>query len=117
MIINTDTERIYTQVTQNILDEYGNGQRYTYEVKSALMGFQSAAVAERIVEVYNLPVTPNEYTALTRTKEHLDLMGAANVLPGNAISHTNFTNRFLFFFSLYYIPYYVRVNQMCTSAK
>lgn len=33
-----DTERVYTEVTQEILDKYANGARFTWEVKSKLMG-------------------------------------------------------------------------------
>lgn len=83
-IHQTDTETIYSKVTQNILDEYGNGQIYTYAVKATLMGFQSAEVAKRIIGVYNLPLQPDEFTALTRTQAHLDLFREAQLLPGNS---------------------------------
>lgn len=73
-------------MTQNILDKYGNGQTYTYAVKCTLMGLQSLDVAKRITAIYKLPLTPEEYTALTRSQEHTDLMREAPLLPGNFIS-------------------------------
>lgn len=33
-----DTERVYTEVTQQILDKHANGVRFTWDVKSKLMG-------------------------------------------------------------------------------
>jgi pseudouridine-5'-monophosphatase len=33
-----DTERVYTEVTQEILDQYANGAKFTWDVKSQLMG-------------------------------------------------------------------------------
>lgn len=69
-------------MTQNILDQYGNGQIYTYDVKLTLMGKQSLEVAKRIVDVYKLPLTPVEYSALTRNEVHTNLMRDAKLLPG-----------------------------------
>lgn len=87
------------------------------------MGFQTAEVSERLVSVYKLPLTPDEYTALTRTQEHVDLMRDANLLPGNLFT-MNFTNNFPVFFSLSiflhdkYIRIYnyiVIVRKMCSK--
>lgn len=33
-----DTERVYTEVTQQILDKHANGVKFTWDVKSKLMG-------------------------------------------------------------------------------
>ncbi|KAI9313393.1 HAD-like domain-containing protein [Dichotomocladium elegans] len=56
-----DTERIYTEVTQEILDKYANGVKFTWEVKSKLMGRTSSESAAMVVEAYNLPLTPQQY--------------------------------------------------------
>lgn len=84
-VCTLDTENIYTKITQNILDKYGNGQVYTYDVKTTLMGLQSLQVAERITSIYNLPLTPQEYTKLTRNEVHSNLMKNAELLPGKII--------------------------------
>lgn len=76
-----NTEQIYTTITQKILDTYGNGQRYSLEFKVTLMGLQSLDVAERIVEKYNLPLTPEGYVTLQRTYAN-ELMPVAELLPG-----------------------------------
>lgn len=33
-----DTERVYTEVTQEVLDKYAPGKKFTWDVKSKLMG-------------------------------------------------------------------------------
>lgn len=74
-----DTERLYTQATQNILDPYG--KTYTWAVKETLMGMQSMEVAERIVAAYDLPITPEEYLELAR-EQYKVLMPTAQLMPG-----------------------------------
>ncbi|XP_059622015.1 probable pseudouridine-5'-phosphatase isoform X1 [Phlebotomus argentipes] len=76
-----DTETLYTKVTQAILDEYGGGQTYTWEVKTSLMGLQREEVAERLVEFYNLPLTPQEYIDLSQEKIRV-VMANCNKMPG-----------------------------------
>ncbi|GAB0092419.1 pseudouridine-5'-phosphatase [Sergentomyia squamirostris] len=75
-----DTETLYTKVTQAILDKYGDGQTYTWEMKTSLMGLQREEVAQRLVEHYNLPLTPEEYVELTM--DHIKLlMSDCNQMP------------------------------------
>lgn len=69
-------------MTQRILDEYGNGQIYTYEVKQEVMGLQSHEAVKRIVDVYNLSITPEEYMRLTGSEANKCLMAKAKLLPG-----------------------------------
>lgn len=79
-VTQLDTERLYTVATQNILDGYG--KTYTWEVKASVMGMQSHEMAQTLVTVYELPMTPDEY--LDRAKEQYDdLMPFAELLPGN----------------------------------
>lgn len=75
-----DTERLYTVATQNILDPYG--KLYTWEVKASVMGMQSHEMAQRLVDVYELPMTPEEYLELARQQYEI-LMPTAALLPGN----------------------------------
>lgn len=67
-VMPLDTERLYTVATQNILDGYG--KTYTWEVKASVMGMQSHEMAQTLVTVYELPMTPDEY--LDRAKEQYD---------------------------------------------
>jgi beta-phosphoglucomutase-like phosphatase (HAD superfamily) len=43
----TDTERLYTEATQNICDEFG--KKYTWEIKQQIMGKKEAVSAKMIV--------------------------------------------------------------------
>lgn len=60
-----DTERVYTEVTQEILDKYANGVRFTWEVKSKLMGRTGTESAAMVVDEYKLPMTVEEYLDIT----------------------------------------------------
>jgi len=74
-----DTEKIYTQATQTILDRYG--KTYTWEFKVTVMGLQTQEVSERIVEHYDLPMTWQEYAKLQRDLNE-KLMVDAELMPG-----------------------------------
>lgn len=76
----SDTESLYTVATQNILDPYG--KTYTWEVKESLMGMQNYEVACRIVEAYELPITPEEYLELALEQYNI-LFPNAQLMPGN----------------------------------
>ncbi|KAI7871773.1 HAD-like domain-containing protein [Spinellus fusiger] len=60
-----DTERVYTEVTQIVLDKYANGAKFTWDVKSTLMGRTTLESASMVVKAYNLPMTVKEYIAIT----------------------------------------------------
>ncbi|XP_037809414.1 probable pseudouridine-5'-phosphatase isoform X1 [Lucilia sericata] len=74
-----DTEALYTKATQQILDKYG--KTYTWEVKITLMGLRHMEMCQRIVEIYNLPLTPEEYSKLQR-EVNSQIMKNAELLPG-----------------------------------
>ncbi|KAI9472102.1 MAG: HAD-like domain-containing protein [Benjaminiella poitrasii] len=76
-----DTERVYTEVTQQILDKYTNGLRFTWDVKSQLMGRSGDEAAAMVVNTYNLPMTPVEYLAETAIIQE-NLFPHAKFLPG-----------------------------------
>ncbi len=48
-----DTERIYTQVTQEIVSRFG--KTYTWELKSRMMGLREDAACKLLVESLELP--------------------------------------------------------------
>ncbi|ORX46767.1 HAD-like protein [Hesseltinella vesiculosa] len=59
-----DTERVYTEVTQEILDKYTDGAKFTWDVKSQLMGRTGDESARMVVETYKLPLTVDEYLGI-----------------------------------------------------
>lgn len=65
-----DTEILYTLATQNILDPYG--KHYSWDVKVTLMGLQREEVSKKIVELYELPMTWEEYGVLV--DEQIELL-------------------------------------------
>ncbi|CAO3642187.1 unnamed protein product [Cunninghamella blakesleeana] len=65
-----DTERVYTEVTQIILDKYANGAKFTWEVKSKLMGRTGHESAAMVVDTYQLPLTVEEYLDITSKIQH-----------------------------------------------
>ncbi|KAI9245764.1 hypothetical protein BY458DRAFT_560741 [Sporodiniella umbellata] len=60
-----DTERVYTEVTQQILDQYAGGIKFSWEVKSQLMGKTGDESAAMVVATYKLPMTTAEYIQMT----------------------------------------------------
>ncbi|CAO3669334.1 unnamed protein product [Umbelopsis vinacea] len=63
LLINT--EDIYTQVTQDVLDKYAPGKTFTWEFKSKLMGRIGHESAAMIVEHFQLPMTAEEYIEIS----------------------------------------------------
>lgn len=94
-----DTETIYTVVTQNILNIHAPGLIFTWDVKVTLMGLQKEDVSRKIVELYDLPLTWEEYADLAQI-EIENLMKNCHLMPGNYQHSINLTNvdSFLFFF-------------------
>lgn len=81
MLDNPDTETLYTVVTQNILDEYSPGKIYTWDVKVTLMGLQKEAVSRKIVELYDVPLTWQEYAELAQAQMEV-IMKNCHLMPG-----------------------------------
>ena len=78
---DTHTETLYTVVTQNIFNEHALGKIYTWDVKVTLMGLQKEAVSKRIVEIYDLPLTWQEYADLAQAQIEV-LMKNCRLMPG-----------------------------------
>lgn len=76
-----DTEKIYTQITQRILERHGSKEIYSFDFKVTLMGLQSYDVAERVIKRYKLSITPDEYVRENRDLA-ADLMPKCELLPG-----------------------------------
>jgi pseudouridine-5'-monophosphatase len=77
-----DTEILYSKATQNIFDKYANGTHYSWDVKVTLMGLQREEVSKRIVELYDLPMTWEEYMELAQEQIEI-LMRDCKLCPGN----------------------------------
>lgn len=76
-----DTERVYTEVTQQILDQYANGVKFSWDVKTQLMGRTGDESARMVVETYKLPMSTEEYLKMTTVIQE-DLFPHAKLLPG-----------------------------------
>lgn len=73
---------MYSLATQNILDETGVKKTYSWDVKQTLMGLQREEVSKKIVDIYEIPLTWEEY--MDRQQAQIEvLMQNAQLLPGN----------------------------------
>lgn len=74
-----DTEPLYTEAAQKILDPHGH--TYTLALKRKVMGGDSRYSAQLTIDEFNLPMTPEEF--LTRRESYLEsLFPQAPEIPG-----------------------------------
>lgn len=76
----TDTEHLYTKATQNVVEKYG--KTYDWSVKTQVMGLIGTDVAEKIVELLELPITPDEYYKLAHEQYDI-ILPQAELMKGN----------------------------------
>ncbi|XP_030382908.1 probable pseudouridine-5'-phosphatase isoform X2 [Scaptodrosophila lebanonensis] len=74
-----DTERLYSEAMQKILDPYG--KTFTFDVKEQIMGLQTRQVAEFMIKTYDLPFTWEQYSEKQRDNAKA-LMMDAQMMPG-----------------------------------
>ena len=74
-----DTERIYTDVTQQIVGRFG--KTYDWALKGQLIGRPALDSARHLVEALALPIAPEEYLA-ERARLFEDAMPLAEPMPG-----------------------------------
>ncbi|XP_065888838.1 uncharacterized protein [Dysidea avara] len=74
-----DTEKIYTLVTQSILDRYG--KKFEWSVKSKLMGLPPIESTKVLIDSLDLPMTPEEYLAEAKSKLEENFVDA-DLMPG-----------------------------------
>ena len=82
-----DTEGIYTEVTQQIVGEYG--KVFDWSVKEKIIGRRSIQAAEIIVESLDLPITPQDYLD-SRKNVLLEKFKDTAPLPGAKEMTTHF---------------------------
>ena len=54
-----DTERLYTEATQQLCDRFG--KVYTFDMKRQVMGKTGASAAQAVIDLVGIPITPEEY--------------------------------------------------------
>jgi hypothetical protein len=76
-----DSEELYSQAYQNVIDQLRPGKRYTFDFKAGLMGMAPVPMAERVIAHFDLPVTVDEW--MERLAEQQEsLFPRAEPLPG-----------------------------------
>lgn len=76
-----DTEHLYTTAIQTVLSSFG--KTFNWSLKMQIMGLKGSEMARQVVELLNLPVTPEEYYKLLRA-EYAIVMQNAQLMPGAA---------------------------------
>jgi len=77
---NTDTERLYTLATQELVSKY-NDKEYSWDIKVKCMGMKGDVAAKIIIDSLSLPLTVNEYLAKV-DELYLKYFPMAQMLPG-----------------------------------
>jgi len=83
-----DTEGIYTEVTQQIVGEYG--KVFDWSVKEKIIGRRSIQAAKIIVESLDLPISPQDYLD-SRKDVLLEKFKDTKALPGAKEMTTHFS--------------------------
>ncbi|KAJ9069149.1 hypothetical protein DSO57_1021551 [Entomophthora muscae] len=74
-----DTERVYSEVTSEIVGRYG--KEFTWELKSKMMGRVGSEAAELLVRELQIPLTAEEYLN-ERNQKHIAKFPTCRPLPG-----------------------------------
>jgi len=76
-----DTEPLYADAAQVVINKYGNGKEYGWDVRSNVIGKAEIKGGEIIVNAYSITLSPEQY--LEKRNEVLkDLFPTAKDMPG-----------------------------------
>ena len=56
-----DTEPIYDMAAQKLINEFGNGQQLTWDVKQYVVGTSSKIHSKIFIDAYNIKLSPEEF--------------------------------------------------------
>ena len=56
-----DTEPIYDEVTQQLIDKYGNGHKLEWDIKKNIIGVTQKKSSKIFVDTYKINLTPEEF--------------------------------------------------------
>lgn len=87
-----DTESLYTECTQRILDRFG--QSFEWAVKAKMMGRPPLDAAQVLVDELQLPMTAEEFHTELYGKL-MDFFPDAKLLPGKAMILCIFNSIFI----------------------
>lgn len=76
-----DTEPLYTKLIQKTIEEFGSTGRYTSAIKVTMMGLQSIDMADRIIDLFQLSCTLEEYHKKHK-KLAKEVLASAKLMPG-----------------------------------
>lgn len=83
MLLISDTERLYTESIEQVVQAYG--KTFPWDLKVKMMGKTTQEGAEIIVRELQLPITPEEYIQLTKAA-YAKVFPDAQLLPGDSLT-------------------------------
>ncbi|XP_015115948.1 pseudouridine-5'-phosphatase isoform X1 [Diachasma alloeum] len=75
-----DTEYRYTEIYNRVIRKYGD-YTFTWNHKATTMGFHPIESAKKVIEIFNLPTTPDEFMEQL-TPHYQELFPHSQLMPG-----------------------------------
>ncbi|XP_063979539.1 pseudouridine-5'-phosphatase isoform X1 [Diachasmimorpha longicaudata] len=77
-----DTEYRYTEIYNRVIRKYGD-YTFTWDHKATTMGFHPIESAKKVIEIFNLPTTPEEFMEQL-APHYQELFPHSQLMPGAA---------------------------------